>query len=36
MKTLTRSQQIVLAGSALLTTLTALASFFSIIQLTLR
>jgi hypothetical protein len=36
MKTLSRARQIALAGSALLTIFTALASFFSVIQLTLR
>ncbi len=36
MKILSRSQQIILASSALLTILTGLVSFFSVIQLTLR
>ncbi len=36
MKILSRSQQIILGSSALLTIITALASFFSVIQLTLR
>ena len=36
MKTLSRARQIGLAGSALFTVLTAFASFFSIIYLTLR
>jgi hypothetical protein len=36
MKTLSRARQIALAGSALLTILIALASFFSVIQLALR
>lgn len=36
MKTLSRSQQILLASSAVLTTFTAFAAFISIIHLTLR
>lgn len=36
MKTLSRSRQVMLASTALLTIFAAFASFFSIIQLTLR